>query len=167
MKQIIFGIALAFVAHTVSAQALWDNVPIGASPAEVQSLLPQAQETSAQRRAQEAGALLELAGHEIGGQAFNATFLFDAERLQRVVLLARLKSDDEARAITRELGDSLRKRYGLDVSTRSRRFTEREGIVDREWLYRRISIRLQQFADHSVRLTYSAEAPTPTPTRGL
>ena len=87
--------------------------------------------------------------------------------MQHVVLLARPASADDARTLTRELGDSLRKRYGLDVSTRSRRFTTREGSVDREWLYRRISVRLQLLGDQSVRLTYSAEAPTPTPARGL
>ena len=167
MKHAIVGIALAALAHTVHAQALWGNVPIGASPAEVKALVPQAQETSDQRRAQDRSALLEMAGHDIAGQDFAVSFQFDADRLQRVVLTAEPGSPEKAAALTRELGDSLRKRYGLDVSTRSRRFTTREGSVDREWLYRRISVRLQLLGDQSVRLTYSAEAPTPTPARGL
>lgn len=170
MKQALLalvGTVLIASANPVFAQALWGELPIGASPAEVQRLLPEAQETSAQRRSQEPGALLELAEHDLAGQAFGVSFLFDDQRLQRVVLLARPASADDARTLTRELGDSLRKRYGLDVSTRSRRFTDREGLVDREWLYRRISIRLQLLNDQSVRLTYSAEAPTPTPARGL
>lgn len=163
----LVGVVFAAFAQATVAQALWANVPIGASPAEVQALLPEARETPTERRAQDARALLELPAYELAGQVFGVSFLFDDQRLQRVVLQARPASADAARALTRELGDSLRKRYGLDVSTRSRRFTDREGLVDREWLYRRISIRLQLLADQSVRLTYSAEAPTPTPARGL
>lgn len=163
----LVGIALFTLSNIASAQALWANVPIGASPAEVQGLLPEARETSAERRAQDARTLLELPDYKLAGQSFGVSFLFDDQRLQRVVLLAQPGSADAARTLTRELGDELRKRYGLDVSTRSRRFTDREGLVDREWLYRRISIRLQLLTDQSVRLTYSAEAPTPTPTRGL
>jgi hypothetical protein len=167
MKHAIVGIALAVMALSVHAQALWGNVPIGASPAEVKTLVPQAQETSPQRRAQDGSALLEVATYDIAGQDFAVSFQFDADRLQRVVLTAEPGSPEKASALTRELGDSLRKRYGLDVSTRSRRFATREGSVDREWLYRRISVRLQLLNDQSVRLTYSAEAPTPTPSRGL
>ncbi|MDR7149891.1 hypothetical protein J2W49_001846 [Hydrogenophaga palleronii] len=167
MKHAILGIALAALVHTVSAQALWGDIPMGASPEEVKTRMPEAQETSAERRAQNSGALLEIPRHELAGHDFAISFLFESGRLQSVVLQTDPKAEAEARALTRELGDSLRKRYGLDVSTRSRRFTVREGIVDREWLYRRISVRLQHLEDHRVRLTYSSEAPTPTPSRGL
>lgn len=163
----LLGAVLITLAPGAWSQALWGDLPIGASPAEVQRLLPGARETPAERRSQAPEALLELAEYELAGQPFSVSFLFEDERLQRVVLVSRPASAEAARALTRELGDSLRKRYGLDVSTRSRRFTEREGLVDREWLYRRISIRLQLLSDQTVRLTYSAEAPTPTPTRGL
>ena len=169
MKHAIFGIALATLVHTVSAQALWGNVPMGASPEEVKTRLPEARETSPARRAQDSGALLEIPRHELAGHDFVVSFLFESGRLQSVMLQTEPIAESEARALTRELGDSLRKRYGLDVSTRSRRFTVREGIVDREWLYRRISVRLQHLNDHAVRLTYSSEAPSPTPSpsRGL
>jgi hypothetical protein len=167
MKQAFLGIALAALVHTVSAQALWGGVPIGASPDDVKTRLPEVQETSSQRRAQEKGALLEIERHELAGEDFGVSFVFESDRLQSVVLETEPMPEAQARALTRELGASLRKRYGLDVSTRSRRFTEREGIVDREWLFRRISVRLQHLDDHMVRLTYSSEAPTPTPTRGL
>ncbi|PKO64388.1 MAG: hypothetical protein CVU22_24480 [Betaproteobacteria bacterium HGW-Betaproteobacteria-16] len=167
MKHAILGIALATLVHTVSAQALWGNVPMGASPEEVKTRLPEAQETSSERKAQVSGALLEIPRHELAGQDFVVSFLFESDRLQSVVLETEPRPESDARALTRELGDALRKRYGLDVSTRSRRFTVREGIVDREWLYRRISVRLQHLEDHRVRLTYSSEAPTPTPSRGL
>lgn len=167
MKQAILGIALAALVHTVSAQALWGGVPIGASLDEVKTRLPEVQETSSQRRAQEKGALLEIARHELAGEDFVVSFLFESDQLQSVVLEAEPASEAQARALTREIGDSLRKRYGLEVSTRSRRFTVREGIVDREWLFRRISVRLQHLDNHTVRLTYSSEAPTPTPARGL
>jgi len=167
MKQAILGVVLAALVHTASAQALWGGIPIGASPDEVKTRLPEVQETSSQQRAQESGALLEIPRYELAGQDFVVRFLFESDRLRSVVLETEPASEAQARALTRELGDSLRKRYGLEVSTRSRRFTVREGIVDREWLFRRISVRLQHLADHSVRLTYSSEAPTPAPTRGL
>ncbi|HEX5738693.1 MAG TPA: hypothetical protein VFY22_09290 [Hydrogenophaga sp.] len=167
MKHAILGIALAALVHTVSAQSLWGNVPIGASPDEVKTRLPEVQETSAQRRAQDSGALLEIPRHELAGQAFAVSFVFEADKLQSVVLVADPESDEQAKALTRDLGDSLRKRYGLDVSTRSRRSEAREGIVDRMWLFRRMSVRLQLLDDQTVRLTYSAESPTPTPSRGL
>lgn len=169
MKNAIFGFVLATLAFTASAQTLWGGAPIGASPAEVKTLMPEAQETSAERRASDNGLLLEIPRYELAGESFAVSFLFASDRLQSVVLETQPLSVEKARALTRELGDSLRKRYGLDVSTRSRRFTVREGIVDREWLYRRISVRLQHLNDHAVRLTYSSEAPSPTPSpsRGL
>lgn len=167
MKHALIGIALAALVHTVSAQALWGNVPMGASPEEVKTRVPEVQETSSEQRAQDRRALLEIPRHELAGQNFVVSFLFESDGLQSVVLQTANLNEAQARALTRELGDSLRKRYGLDVSTRSRRFTVREGIVDREWLYRRISVRLQHLEDHRVRLTYSSEAPTPTPSRGL
>ncbi len=167
MKNTLLGIALLLLISTASAQALWGNVPIGASPDEVKSRMPAVQETSTERRAQESGALLEIPRHELAGENFSVSFQFESDRLQSVVLETEPKPEAQARALTRELGNSLRQRYGLEVSTRSRRFTVREGIVDREWLYRRISVRLQHLDDHTVRLTYTSEAPTPTPTRGL
>lgn len=169
MKNTLIGTALFLMALTASAQALWGGAPIGASPDEVKQLLPEAQATSAERRANDQGLLLEIPRYELAGEDFAVSFLFAADRLQSVVLETKPASEEQARALTRALGDSLRQRYGLDVSTRSRRFTVREGIVDREWLYRRISVRLQHLKDHTVRLTYSSEAPSPTPSpsRGL
>jgi len=169
MKNAILGFVLATLVSTVSAQALWGGAPIGASPADVKALLPEAQETSVERRAQDGSVLLEIPRHELAGQDFAVSFVFEAERLQSVVLVTDPGSMDKARAVTRELGDSLRKRYGLDVGTRSRRSEAREGSVDRMWLFRRMSIRLQLLNDQTVRLTYSAESPTPTPSpsRGL
>jgi hypothetical protein len=167
MKHAILGIVLAALVHTVSAQALWGNVPMGASPEEVKTRMPEARDTSAEQRAQNKGVLLEIPRHELAGQDFMVSFLFESGGLQSVTLQTAPLPEAAAKSLTRELGDSLRKRYGLDVSTRSRRFTVREGIIDREWLYRRISVRLQHLEDHRVRLTYSSEAPTPTPSRGL
>lgn len=167
MKNTLLGFALVLMALTASAQALWGGVPIGASPEEVRRLLTDVQDASAERRAADRNLLLEIPRYELVGEEFLVSFLFDSNRLQSVVLETKPPSEAQARALSRELGDSLRKRYGLEVSTRSRRFTEREGIVDREWLFRRISVRLQHLQDHTVRLTYSSEAPTPTPARGL
>lgn len=167
MKKSLLGIALVLVALTASAQALWGGAPIGASPAEVSRLLPEVKDTSAERRAQDEGILLEIPRHELAGQDFLVSFYFEDSQLQRVVLSANPGSTERARAVTQELGASLRARYGLDVGTRSRRSEAREGSVDRMWLFRRMSIRLQLLNDMSVRLTYSAESPTPTPSRGL
>ncbi|MDO8905599.1 hypothetical protein [Hydrogenophaga sp.] len=167
MKKALLGLVLAITVSTVSAQALWGGAPIGASPAEVSRLLPEVKDTSAEQRAQEQGLLLEIPRHELAGQDFLVSFFFEDNQLQRVVLLANPGSTERARAVTQELGASLRARYGLDVGTRSRRSEVREGSVDRMWLFRRMSIRLQLLNDMSVRLTYSAESPTPTPSRGL
>ena len=167
MKKALLALVLAVTVSTASAQALWGGAAIGSSPEEVKRRLPEAVDTPADRRAQNSGLLLEIPRHELAGQDFVVSFLFESDRLQSVVLETEPRPEADARALTRELGDALRKRYGLDVSTRSRRFTVREGIVDREWLYRRISVRLQHLEDHRVRLTYSSEAPTPTPSRGL
>ncbi len=159
MKNALLGIALALMVSAVSAQALWGRAPIGASVADVRSLMPEAQDTSAERRAQDPAALLEIPRHDLAGQDFAVSFLFEDDKLQRVVLVADPGSAEQARALTRELGDSLRKRYGLDVGTRSRRNEVREGSVDRKWLFRRMSVRLQLLGDQTVRLTYSAELP--------
>jgi hypothetical protein len=161
-KKAWLAMALAFGMVSAWAQTLWGGAPIGASVDEVRTLLPQVKDVPSDGQdAEGVTALLEIPRYEIAGQGFVVHFVFVKDRLDRVVLVASPGSAQLARGLTDELGDSLRKRYGLDVSTRSRRSEEREGSVDRMWLYRRMSVRLQLLDDHTVRLTYSAELPTP------
>lgn len=145
-----------------SAQALWRGAPAGATPAEVVALIPEAAAPGTARPATEDGrVLLEIPAYELVGADFQVAFGFEQDRLQSVVLRAQAGSPEQARALAQRLTASLRSRYGLEISTKSRQDPLTAGI-DRKWSYRRTSVHLQVVEDTVVRLRYRAEPSRPS-----
>jgi hypothetical protein len=166
MKKILVCSALLLLAAGASAQALWRGVPVGATPAEVSALIPEAlpAPAPADRPATADGrVLLQIPAYEVVGADFAVAFGFEQDRLQSVVLRAQAGSPDQARALAQRLTASLRSRYGLEISTKSRQDPLTVGI-DRKWSYRRTSVHLQVVENSVVSLRYRAEA-APSPSR--
>ena len=156
MKKILVCTALLLLSAGASAQALWRGVPAGATPAEVSALIPEA--LPADRPATTDGrVLLQIPAYEVVDTDFTVAFGFDQDKLQSVVLRAQAGSPEQARAIAQRLTASLRSRYGLEISTKSRQDPLTIGI-DRMWSYRRTSVHLQVLENNVVSLRYRAEA---------
>jgi hypothetical protein len=102
--------------------------------------------------------LLEIPAVELAAAAVKVSFVFQAERLQRVTLLANAGSADEARALAQRLTTSLRSRYGLEMSTKSRGATA-SLTIDRQWNFRRTVVHLEVVDGSFVRLDYSGQTP--------
>jgi hypothetical protein len=157
MKKILVCTALLLLAAGASAQALWRGVPVGATPSEVSALIPEAQPAPADRPATADGrVLLQIPAYEVVGADFAVAFGFERDKLQSVVLRAQTGSPEQARALAQRLTASLRSRYGLEISTKSRQDPLTVGI-DRKWSYRRTSVHLQIVEDSVVSLRYRAE----------
>jgi hypothetical protein len=157
MKPALLCLALVFVSSMASAQALWRDVPAGSTPSEVSQRIPEAQPADPATRAQTPQALLEIPGIEIAGGDFAVRFLFEDERLQSVVLRADTGSPEAARALARRIYTSLRARYGLELSSTSRGAGPPSLAMDRRWLFRRTTVRLQEVDGNSVVVTYGVQ----------
>lgn len=159
MKRMFTCLVVATMAMGAAAQNLWRDVPMRANPAEIQALMPEARETSAEQRAADPGALLEIPSTDIAGEDFAATFHFEAGRLQRIRLLAQPPTRDRMQALLKTLEASLRQRYGLPISHKTRRIAPL-GSFDRLWSFRRMTVQLQGTEDNAnVELTYSVNIP--------
>lgn len=159
MKNLLVCAALLLLSAGASAQALWRGVPSGATAAEVIALIPEAVPAPANRPATEDGrVLLEIATFSLVDADFAVAFGFEQDKLQTVVLRSQAGSPEQARAIAQRLTASLRSRYGLEISTKSRQDPLTVGI-DRMWSYRRTSVHLQVVEGTVVSLRYSADIP--------
>lgn len=158
MKKTLLCLVLVVLATSASAQTLWRDAAVGATPEQVRTLMPEVRETSAELRAAEPGRLLEIAQYELSGARFNVAFDFEGDQLKSISLLADTGSADEARALAQRLTTSLRSRYGLEMSTRSRGSTS-SVTIDRQWNFRRTVVHLQVMDARFVRLDYSGQPP--------
>jgi hypothetical protein len=158
MKQLLLCLACLLFNPGASAQALWQGVPVGATPAEVRALVPEAQPVPSTPASSSEGVQLEIPAVELAGAAFKVSFVFKGDQLQRITLLANAGSADEARALGQRLTTSLRSRYGLEMSTKSRGATS-SVTIDRQWNFRRTVVHLEVVDDTFVRLDYSGQAP--------
>lgn len=159
MNKLLVCTALLLLSAGVSAQALWRGVPSGATAAEVIALIPEAVPAPANRPATADGrVLLEISAYSLVDADFAVSFGFEQDKLQSVVLRSQAGSPEQARAIAQRLTASLRSRYGLEISTKSRQDPLTVGI-DRMWSYRRTSVHLQVVEGTVVSLRYRAEIP--------
>ena len=157
MKNILVCPALLLSSAGASAQALWRGVPAGATPAEVSALIPEAVPAVADAPATEDGrVLLRIPAYELVGADFAVAFGFEQDRLQSTVLQTQAASPREAQAIAQRLTASLKARYGLEISTKSRQDRSTTHI-DRKWSFRRTSVHLEVLDDAVVRLRYRPE----------
>lgn len=159
MKQILASLLLASMAFNVSAQNLWRDAPMLASPADIRALMPQARDTSPARRAADPTALLEIPGTPIADEDFVVTYHFESDRLQRVHLRAQPPSPERTQALLRNVQASLRKTYGLPVSLPSRPVAAL-GTVDLLWSFRRMTVQLLSVDGKTVELIYAANIPS-------
>ena len=158
MKHFLTCMVLAGLTCSASAQTLWRDAPMQASPAEIRALMPEARDTSPARRAAEPGALLEIVDTPIADESFTATYLFESDRLQRIHLQAQPPTPQRVQALLRTLQDSLRARYGLPISTKTRPGGAL-GAVDLKWSFRRMNVLLQMSDGKTVNLVYEANIP--------
>ncbi len=159
MKHFLICLALACLALNVSAQTLWRGAPMNASPAEIRALMPEAQDTSPTQRALDRSALLQIPSTPIANENFVATFHFEGERLQRIHLQSKVPTRARTQALLQALQASLRARYGLPISTKSRRDAIPDA-VDLKWAFRRMTVQLQMVDGTTVDLVYSTNIPT-------
>lgn len=157
MKNLLLCFTCLLFTAGASAQALWQGVPVGATPAEVRALVPEAQAPTAPAPNGD-GVQLEIPAFELAGAPFKVSFEFKAGQLQRITLLANAGSAEQARALGQRLTTSLRSRYGLEMSTRSRGSTS-SVTIDRQWNFRRTVVHLEVVDDTFVRLDYRGQAP--------
>lgn len=162
MKKLLLCLSCLLFMAGASAQALWQGVPVGATPAEVRALVPEAQAPATAPTPNGDGVQLEIPAFELAGAPFRVSFVFQAERLQRITLLANAGTADEARALGQRLTTSLRSRYGLEMSTKSRGATS-SLTIDRQWNFRRTVVHLEVVDGTFVRLDYSGQAPARNP----
>ncbi len=158
MKHLFTCLVLAGLAWSASAQTMWRDAPMQASPAEIRALMPDARETSPEQRSADPGALLEIPSTPIAGEAFAATFHFESERLQRIHLRARPPTPERIQALLQTLQASLRARYGLPISTKTRPGAA-FGAVDLKWSFRRMTVQLQMTDGKTVELIYETNIP--------
>ncbi|MBT9463437.1 hypothetical protein [Hydrogenophaga sp.] len=161
MKKVLLCVIWLLFAAGASAQALWQGVPAGATSAEVQALMPEARVAPGDPLSKDEGVQLEIPVHELAGARFKVSFVFKADKLQRVTLLANEGSADGARALGQRLTTLLRSRYGLEMSTKSRGATS-SLTIDRQWSFRRTSVHLHVVDETFVRLDYSGQVPPRT-----
>jgi len=159
MKSRLLCLALVVVSSTVSAQALWRDVPAGSTPAEVSQRIAEARPATPATLEQAPRALLEIPSVEIAGGDFAVRFLFENERLQSVVLRADTASAAEARALAQRLYSSLRSRYGLELSNTSRGAPAPTTAYEKRWQFRRTTVNLQVVQERRVLLTYGVQPP--------
>jgi len=157
MKSSLLCLALVCLPSWACAQALWRDVPAGSTPAEVSQRIAEARPAGPATLAQAPQALLEIPGFEIAGADFAVHFLFEQERLQSVVLRADAGSPEAARALAQRVYSSLRTRYGLEISARSRGAAPPTTAMDRRWVFRRTTVHLQVVQGSTVMLTYGVE----------
>jgi hypothetical protein len=160
MKHFLTCLVLAGTAWSASAQTMWRDAPMHASPAEIRALMPDARETSPAQRSVDSGALLEIPSTPIADETFTATFHFESERLQRIHLRAQPITRERNQALLQTLQASLRARYGLPVSPKTRQIAG-IGAVDLQWAFRRMTVQLQMRDGKTVELIYSANIPSP------
>lgn len=159
MKQILASLLLVCMTLGASAQTLWRDAPMLASPAEIRALMPQARDTSPARRAADPSALLEIPSTTIADESFVVTYHFESDRLQRITLRAQPASPERTQALLRSLQASLRATYGLPVSTPSRPVAAL-GTVDTLWSFRRMTVQLLSLDGKTVDLIYAANIPS-------
>ncbi|MFT7401948.1 MAG: hypothetical protein ACI83N_001542 [Hydrogenophaga sp.] len=158
MKHFLTCLALTCVALHASAQTLWRDAPMNASPAEIRALMPEVQDTSSTQRALDRSALLQIPSAEIAGEDFVVTYHFESNRLQRIHLQAKPPTPERMQALLQALQLPLRTRYGLPISTKSRQDMV-PGSVDLKWGFRRMTVLLQMVDGRTVDLTYSTNLP--------
>jgi hypothetical protein len=158
MKKILTSFLLFSMALSVSAQSLWRDAPMLASPAEIRALMPEARDTSAARRSVDPSALLEIPSTVIAGESFTATYHFETSQLQRIHLQAQPATSERTQALLKALQASLRTSYGLPVSSRTRPSVEL-GSVDLMWSFRRMTVQLLMVDGKTVQLIYGANIP--------
>lgn len=158
MKKAITLLALACTTWAATAQTLWRDAPMQASPADISALMPEAAETSAAQRAVDPSALLEIARTPIADEDFVATYHFEAERLQRVHLRSQPATPARTQALLKTLRASLRASYGLPVRNPSRPVAA-PGTVDDLWAFRRMNVQLLMRDGKTVELIYSTNLP--------
>lgn len=159
MKKFIAVLVLVSMAWGASAQNLWRDAPMLASPAQIRALMPEARETSAAQRAADPSALLEIPATPIADETFAATYHFESGRLQRIHLRAQPATPERTQALLKTLQASLRTSYGLPVSAPSRPVAAL-GTVDLLWSFRRMNVQLLMVDGKTVELIYSANIPT-------
>jgi len=161
MKHFLTCLALAFVALNASAQTLWRNAPMNASPAEIRALVPEVQDTSPTQRALDRSALLQIPSTSIADEDFAVTYHFEAERLQRIHLQAKVPTRERTQALLKAMQVSLRASYGLPISTKARQDADPiPGTVDLKWAFRRMTVQLQMLDGTTVDLIYSTNLPS-------
>jgi hypothetical protein len=159
MKHFLTCLALTFVALNASAQTLWRNAPMNASPAEIRALMPEVQDTSPTQRALDRTALLQIPSTPIAGENFAVTYHFEADRLQRIQLQAKVPTRERTRALLQAMQVSLRTSYGLPISTKARQDAIPDA-VDLKWAFRRKTVQLQMVDGTTVDLIYSTNIPS-------
>ncbi len=159
MKHFLTSLVLASMALTASAQTMWRDAPMQASPAEILALMPEARETSPAQRAADPSALLEIPKTTIADEEFVASFHFESGRLQRIRLRAAPPSRERMQVLLQTLQTSLRTRYGLPISTK-RRPGAALGTVDLQWSFRRMNVLLQMVDGQTVDVVYEANIPS-------
>ncbi|WP_372659701.1 hypothetical protein [Hydrogenophaga sp.] len=160
MKNFLICFVLAGMAWGASAQTMWRDAPMQASPAEIRALMSDVRETSPARRSADPSALLEIPSTSIADETFAATFHFESERLQRIHLQAQPADPQRLQALLKALQTSLRARYGLPISTKTRSGAAK-GTVDLKWSFRRMTVQLQMLDGKTVALIYEANIPSP------
>jgi hypothetical protein len=159
MKHLLTCLVLASTALSASAQTMWRDAPMHASPAEIRALMPDARETSPGQRAVDNGALLEIPGTTIADESFAATFHFESERLQRIHLRSQPPTRERTQALLSTLQASLRARYGLPISPKTRQIAG-IGMVDLQWAFRRMTVQLRMLDGKTVEVIYGANFPS-------
>ena len=155
MKILLTGLIASSLALGAASQTMWRDAPMQASQAEIRALMPQASETSAQRRASDPSALLEIASTPIAGENFSVTYHFESDRLQSSRLIAKPEGGQRMQALLNVLQASLRKNYGLPVSTKVRPAAAL-GAVDLMWAHRAMTVQLLMLDGVEVALVYRA-----------
>lgn len=161
MKHFFTCVVLASAALSASAQTLWRDAPMQASPTDIRALMPDARETLPGQRARDPSALLEIPSTPIANEDFAATFHFESERLQRIRLHTQPATRERTQALLQALQASLRARYGLPISTKTRPGAAL-GSVDLKWSFRRMTVQLQMMDGKTVELIYDANIPSPS-----
>jgi hypothetical protein len=162
MKQILASLLLVCLTWGASAQTLWRDAPMLASPDDIRALMPEARDTPPARRAADPSALLEIQSTTIADESFVVTYHFESDRLQRIHLRAQPATPERVQTLLRSLQASLRRTYGLPVSTPSRPVAAL-GTVDTLWSFRRMTVQLLSLDGKSVELVYSANIPSRSP----
>ena len=147
MKHFLSCLVLSSLALNASAQTLWRNAPMQASPAEI--------------RADDPSALLEIPNTRIANEIFSATFHFESERLQRILLKSQPPTPERTQSLLQTLQTSLHTRYGLPISNKARPGAAL-GTVDVKWSFRRMTVQLQMVDGQTVELIYDSNIPSPS-----